>query len=82
MFDGAPGPKLPPQMDAPDDRPEVSAAQARFESCRWRSRDEGPPPHCTHRDVLPMAGTQGFTAEAWCGDCPFYKLRRTPRRYS
>jgi len=82
MFDGAPGPKLPAQMDAPDDRPEVSAAATRFESCRWRSREEGQPQHCTHRDVLPVAGTQGFAAEAWCGDCGFYKLRRTPRRYS
>jgi len=82
MFDGASGPTLPPQMDFPDDRPHVSAATTRFESCRWRSRGEDQPPHCTHRDVLPVAGTQGFTAEAWCGDCGFYKLRRTPRRSS
>jgi hypothetical protein len=25
-----------------------------------------------------MAGTTGFDPEAWCPDCAFYKLRRTP----
>jgi len=33
-----------------------------------------------HRDVLPMAGTTGFDPEAWCPDCQFYKLRRTPKK--
>jgi hypothetical protein len=27
-----------------------------------------------------MAGTHGFVIDAWCPDCRFYKLRRTPRR--
>jgi hypothetical protein len=30
--------------------------------------------------VLPMAGTTGFDPEAWCPDCNFYKLRRTPKK--
>jgi hypothetical protein len=60
---------------------EPSAGQARFQSCRWRLMpDGGGPAHCTHRDVLPMAGTTGFNPDAWCPDCSFYKLRRTPRR--
>ena len=33
-------------------------------------------------DVLPMAGTTGFDPEAWCPDCQFYKLRRTPKKRS
>ena len=35
-----------------------------------------------HRDVLPIAGTTGFDAQAWCPDCSFYKLRRTPKKRS
>lgn len=27
-----------------------------------------------------MAGTAGFTTEAWCPDCGFYKVRRNPRK--
>ena len=61
--------------------PEAAAALARFHSCRWRAHgDEGPGDHCTHRDVLPFAGTTGFNAEAWCPSCEFYKLRRSPRK--
>ena len=37
-------------------------------------------PVCTHRDVLPMAGREGFNAEAWCPDCSFFKVRRAPRK--
>jgi hypothetical protein len=29
--------------------------------------------------VLPIAGTS-FNPEAWCLDCTFYKLRRTPKK--
>jgi hypothetical protein len=56
-----------------------SAAVERFKSCRWRcAPDEGA--FCTHRDVLPFAGKEGFTADSWCPDCSFYKLRRTPKK--
>jgi hypothetical protein len=34
-----------------------------------------------HRDVLPIAGTS-FNPEAWCPDCAFFKLRRTPKKRS
>ncbi len=27
-----------------------------------------------------MAGATGFDPEAWCPDCTFYKLRRTPKK--
>jgi hypothetical protein len=60
--------------------PAASAAVARFKSCRWRRPPEEGPECCGHRDVLPMAGTTGFDPEAWCPECSFYKLRRTPKK--
>jgi hypothetical protein len=59
--------------------PAVSPAEARFKSCRWRATpDQGE--FCTHRDVLPFAGKEGFNADSWCLECGFYKLRRTPKK--
>jgi hypothetical protein len=53
----------------------------RFASCRWhQAAADGLPAHCTHRDVLPVTGAQGFSPDAWCGDCAFYKARRIVRR--
>ena len=67
------------QLESAQDN--VSPALARFQSCRWRKpAEDGVPDHCTHRDVLPMAGTNGFDAEAWCPDCQFYKVRRIPKK--
>jgi hypothetical protein len=60
--------------------PAQSTAVVRFKSCRWRRPPEDGPECCGHRDVLPMAGTTGFDPEAWCPDCQFYKLRRTPKK--
>ena len=57
----------------------LSAAVAKFNSCRWRATpDVGE--FCTHRDVLPFAGKEGFVADSWCPECAFYKLRRTPKK--
>lgn len=59
----------------------LSPAAQRFDSCRWRQVAEDlTPAHCSHRDVAPMAGAQTFNAEAWCLDCGFYKVRRTPKK--
>lgn len=59
----------------------LSAAGARFISCRWRkAAEDGVPDHCTHRDVLPMAGKEGFSADSWCEDCALYKAKRMPRK--
>jgi len=58
----------------------ASPAVAKVKSCRWRRPPEDGPECCGHRDVLPMAGTTGFDPEAWCPDCSFYKLRRTPKK--
>ena len=70
-----------PPTAAEDPTAPLTAAQNRFHSCRWRKPPEnGIVAHCTHRDVLPMAGTTGFNPESWCPDCEFYKLRRVPRR--
>ena len=57
----------------------LSPAAERFKSCRWRAMPEDGE-YCTHRDVLPFAGKEGFVADSWCPDCAFYKLRRTPKK--
>ena len=71
------GPRVetaPPPTTAP-----VSDAVIKFRSCRWRcDPDQGE--FCTHRDVLPFAGKEGFVADSWCPECSFYKLRRTPKK--
>lgn len=59
--------------------PVASPAVARFKSCRWRATPEQGE-FCTHRDVLPFAGKEGFSADSWCLECSFYKLRRTPKK--
>lgn len=60
----------------------LSPAVVKFKSCRWRRPPEDGPECCGHRDVLPMAGTTGFDPQAWCPDCSFFKLRRTPKKRS
>jgi hypothetical protein len=70
------------QIQAPVETPATSPAVVRFKSCRWRRPPEDGPECCGHRDVLPLAGTSGFDPEAWCPDCTFYKLRRTPKKRS
>ncbi len=67
-----------PAETAPAPAP-ASAAVEKFKSCRWRATPEQGE-FCTHRDVLPFAGKEGFNAESWCPDCEFYKLRRTPKK--
>jgi hypothetical protein len=49
------------------------------EATRWRCDPEDGE-FCTHRDVLPFAGKEGFKADSWCPECAFYKLRRTPKK--
>ena len=39
--------------------PTLSAAVEKFKSCRWRATPEVGE-FCTHRDVLPFAGKEGF----------------------
>ena len=59
----------------------VSPAVERFQTCRWRKPHEnGSADCCGHRDVLPMTGANGFDPTAWCPDCGYYKLRRTPKK--
>ena len=67
-----------PETPAPA-APSVSPAVERFRSCRWRCDPEAGE-FCTHRDVLPFAGKEGFNAESWCPECEYYKLRRTPKK--
>ena len=61
------------------DQSSASPAVEKFRSCRWRATPDAGE-FCTHRDVLPFAGKEGFKPESWCPECAFYKLRRTPKK--
>jgi hypothetical protein len=75
-------PTPPNDVTAPaGDAAGVSEATIKFKSCRWRRPPEDGPECCGHRDVLPIAGTS-FNPDAWCPDCQFFKLRRTPKKRS
>src|SRR5690349_23459302 len=93
MSDSVPTPTMPgiPGHAGENDTPAapdagntaaLTPAVAKFKSCRWRRPPEDGPECCGHRDVLPMAGATGFDPEAWCPDCTFFKLRRTPKKRS
>ena len=71
--------QAPAGVEVDASTPGVSAAVIKFKSCRWRRPPEDGPECCGHRDVLPIAGTS-FNPEAWCPDCTFFKLRRTPKK--
>ncbi len=66
--------------EAPAPAPEP--AVARFRACRWHDESDGGAEYCRHGEVLPYTGRNGFSPQAWCLDCAFYKARRktTPRR--
>ena len=51
-------------------------AVARFKSCRWHETQDGGAEYCSHRDILPYAGLNGFNPGSWCLDCTFFKVRR------
>jgi len=68
-----------PESQAAQPSATLSPAVEKFKSCRWRATPEDGE-FCTHRDVLPFAGKEGFVPESWCPDCGFYKLRRTPKK--
>ncbi len=72
-------PATPAESTSGSETAAVSPAVIKFKSCRWRRPPEDGPECCGHRDVLPIAGTS-FNPEAWCPDCSFYKLRRTPKK--
>ena len=88
-FTPSPGPapaESPAQAETPaaapataDDAALAAPAVMKFKSCRWRCAPEDGE-FCTHRDVLPFAGKEGFKADSWCPECAYYKLRRTPKK--
>ena len=69
----------PAAFEAPSTQAPMSEATIKSKSCRWRRPPEDGPECCGHRDVLPIAGTS-FNPDAWCPDCTFFKLRRTPKK--
>lgn len=72
-------PAAPAESAAPA-TPLVSEAVIKFRSCRWRRPPDEGTECCGHRDVLPIAGSASFDPEAWCPDCAFFKLRRSPKK--
>jgi hypothetical protein len=80
MLPQAPAEPAPaPEGEAAAPSAAANPAVEKFQSCRWRATpDQGD--YCTHRDVLPFAGKEGFKPESWCPECAFYKLRRTPKK--
>ena len=75
----APDAPAPAAPEPAPGAPALSVAAEKFKSCRWRcTPDQGQ--FCTHRDVLPFAGKEGFKPDSWCPDCAYYKLRRTPKK--
>ena len=70
--------------ESPEDasaRQNVPASLARFRSCRWHApQDDGTAEYCSHPEVQPYAGRNGFNAESWCPECEFYKARRSAHR--
>ena len=77
MFDdsGAAPSTRDERAPAPED-----PALVRFRACRWHAAVDGAAEYCSHRDVLPYAGRNGFSPHAWCPDCTFYKTRRRTRK--
>jgi hypothetical protein len=75
----SPSPDAPPAEAPSPVQPAASPAVERFQSCRWRATPDAGE-FCTHRDVLPFAGKEGFSCESWCPECAYYKLRRTPKK--
>ena len=69
----------PAALETASTQAPASEATIKFKSCRWRRPPEDGPECCGHRDVLPIAGTS-FNPDAWCPDCTFFKLRRTPKK--
>jgi hypothetical protein len=73
-------PVAPVETPASAPAPTLSPAVERFRSCRWRRPPEDGIECCTHRDVLPMAGSNGFNPDAWCPECEYFKAKRAPRK--
>jgi hypothetical protein len=70
-----------PEVPAEREQPAVSEATARFFACRWhKAAEAGNHSHCTHREVVSIAGTTGFSADSWCPDCAYYKVKRVVRK--
>ena len=79
MFDDV-RPPVPAETEPAASAVSEDPAVTRFKSCRWRDEVERGAEYCSHRDVLPYAGKNGFSAKAWCPDCKFYKMRRSVKR--
>ena len=59
--------------------PDMTATE-KFRAAAGARRPTTGCPSTAASDVLPMAGTTGFSPEAWCGDCAYYKAKRVTRK--
>ena len=73
-------PQAADAADADQRRDRLVARRSRSSSRAAGARRRTHGEFCTHRDVLPFAGKEGFKPESWCPECAFYKLRRTPKK--
>ena len=86
MTDESGSPSTPPGSSTDDTQLASGPVTAedpttkRFTSCRWHATQEDSGAYCSHRDVLPYAGMNGFKPEAWCPECTFFKVRRTVKK--
>ena len=82
LFDNPPETEPGPTADGAPPAAAAAAAIAAGLALNFSPR-RATPDHgdiCTHRDVLPFAGKEGFKPDSWCPECAFYKLRRTPKK--
>ena len=62
---------------APTGKTSSLTADQRFAHCRWGAMDgRRARTYCDHKDVRPIAGVTGFSCQAWCSDCDFFKRGR------
>ena len=66
----------PSESDSAADPPAV----VRFRTCRWHDGEDESAEYCSHGEVLPYAGRNGFKPEAWCPECSYHKVRRHARK--
>ena len=80
MFDESGAPPQADEQPVTEPAAQEDTTSSRFKSCRWHATQDGGEAYCSHRDVLPYAGMNGFKPEAWCPDCTFHKVRRTVKK--
>jgi len=53
-----------------------NTALKRFKECRWHKNQNVGASYCSHGEVVPFTGKNGFKPQAWCPECSFFKTKR------